>query len=281
MTHRTRTPKTTCLRGAFTLIELLVVISIIALLIGILLPALGAARNTARTIQCASRMRQLTFTMLAYATDNKDYFPPEHSASISPDGKEHYWYSDPVISSYLPKAKITSSGSYGGVIFPCPSDVQDAARSYAINIWSTCDPVNVLGALNWTFGGDYTQKGIPFNATVKNSTKVILFAENYSRWEFENEWYASPYVGYYSSAWERFMEHGGGGRAADSVSLIDYNRHNGGQDIWDNKGKANFSFIDGHVSIWDSENIVDRDASPPDSTYEILWTPEDEKKAKP
>ena len=46
-------------RSAFTLIELLVVISIIALLIAILLPALGAAREAARNVQCLSNLRQV------------------------------------------------------------------------------------------------------------------------------------------------------------------------------------------------------------------------------
>ncbi len=63
-------------RKGFTLIELLVVISIISLLIAILLPALGQARESARIISCATKIRQINMGYFHYADDYKEYIPP-------------------------------------------------------------------------------------------------------------------------------------------------------------------------------------------------------------
>ncbi|HAI14293.1 MAG TPA: hypothetical protein DCM28_21490 [Phycisphaerales bacterium] len=62
-------------RKGFTLIELLVVISIISLLISILLPALGAARESARGAQCLANQKSIGMIISIYGNDNREYIP--------------------------------------------------------------------------------------------------------------------------------------------------------------------------------------------------------------
>ncbi len=64
-----------CRPAAFTLIELLVVVSIIALLISILLPSLGKAREVARTTVCMTQQRQITASMIMFSGDYRGWAP--------------------------------------------------------------------------------------------------------------------------------------------------------------------------------------------------------------
>jgi prepilin-type processing-associated H-X9-DG protein/prepilin-type N-terminal cleavage/methylation domain-containing protein len=99
--------------AGFTLIELLVVIGIIAVLIAILIPSLGFARERARSVVCMSNLRQLGSALLQYTNDNNQVLPYEDEDSDPK--RQPCWF------NAVDRALGTESGGRGSVVKFCPT----------------------------------------------------------------------------------------------------------------------------------------------------------------
>jgi len=111
-------------RRAFTLIELLVVIAVIALLIGILLPSLGAARNAGRAVVCANNTRQVAIAVFAYTVDQR-VFPASYLYANTPEGTswklEEQFGTDPQNGYIHWSAFLLAGSGTPETAFQCPS----------------------------------------------------------------------------------------------------------------------------------------------------------------
>src|SRR5687768_7681709 len=96
--HQRRVTMRNLRNRAFTLVELLVVIGIIAILIAILMPALGRARDQARGVACSSNMRQLMMGVHMFAADHKGHTPGNHVDAGNPDPEKRSWLSGEDVS---------------------------------------------------------------------------------------------------------------------------------------------------------------------------------------
>ena len=167
-------------RKAFTLVELLVVIGIIALLIAILMPVLGRAREQANWVKCLSNMRQVGQAFMMYTNNNKGFFPRAGAGTDALDWI--YWEDTPPGASPLRNIDLSPLAPYLGIpvnreTLVCPSDTM-ARRpgviyqfSYSSNYLITRLPIG--------FGAYPGESSDPLRITqiVNSSDKILLIDE--------------------------------------------------------------------------------------------------------
>ena len=272
-------------RKAFTLIELLIVIAIIALLIGILLPALGKARDTARGLLCQSNLRGNTTALVMYAGDYKSKFPQNN------DTTKEYWYDIQRVGRYLPQGNAADKGAtinetIGGATMLCPNQ-PDAGRSYTMNYWASSQ-VSSGNRPGFNSQGKPSaiKRGVAFDLNAIEVSRLFVLAEG---------WGLSAVLSLNSSSGYRYFtnsaigsesigtpgERFGGGNGVSTIgnTNADSNprspefgpgRSKGGTDPWPaaaadipyyrhprardkftdrTKGGAHFGFLDTHVEL--------------------------------
>lgn len=255
-------------KKAFTLIELLVVISIIAVLMAVMMPALGKAREQAKTMVCKTNMKTLSTAWFMYSVDNKKLCEPAVAYSFDktqqaytwvrtsgypgaePMPAEANWYTQ---ESYKIRQENISKGvlwsyinSYDAYGCPCDKKAKDRIRSYSINY--------TLNGLK-QFETMYGSKVIKTMSEIKTPSSKIAFAAKY----FPND---------------NAFEIRGPYRVIQNDSLL------GNYAVPWHNGKSNFGFADGHAETikWgksQAENDVLRDrivesVSAPDCEF-LKW----------
>ena len=160
-------------RNAFTLIELLVVISISALLIGLLLPALNRARTRARVTVCLNRIHQLGLMTIAYNNDHNDVMPRStHSAFAHRDipwGYAFYPY-------YSGKTWVSEDDpSWRKVVetnYHCPLDDRlpvfknQNVWSYGYNVYFELESDETNNGMTWRIA-----------TSIRQPSRTVLFGE--------------------------------------------------------------------------------------------------------
>jgi len=241
-------------RRAFTLIELLVVMTIISILASMLLPVLGRARDTARTVNCLSNLKQLALWGQQYADDWSGTLPTSGTSQISAAwASSLYWRLSP--TEWNEKCPAYKRGSTGGTVLHCPK-----ANSVVKPRWTAGGRGDNEYALNRWLGGVLSDNSNVNLATPEHPRTRFLTSRKF--------WFADGVFLNSASGWYYYAESGCAPKVIswqttwlwmwDETKPFFGQGHSGSQ--------ANFAFGDGHTRTMQRTDITSMTLE-----EEILW----------
>jgi prepilin-type N-terminal cleavage/methylation domain-containing protein/prepilin-type processing-associated H-X9-DG protein len=236
----------------FTLVELLVVISIIALLMAVLLPALGKARGLAMRIVCANHLKTMALGDQMYASGSDDWHVPIVNGLSSNDW---LWFENPLFVRIIDmKGRKNTEKEQGYAAqtlpkdFKCPLDKRTVGNGgllkNANNIQGVSYGMNSVGLRSGPppagcDGWCYHNSGHPRSHALK-TTEVVRPSEKF--FFMDSEWFAVDYTG---ANYTLFWDIQGDSMNASQWDVPAY-RHSEG---------ANIAFYDGHTNYMTKQQI--------------------------